>query len=89
MNPQNSMLFLLMLIILLWGIKADIFFMLLGTVVLLYVLTLLFFINPLEVFITTIEFVFFNPTGLLIILIPLIFYGILQLFKKRRLNYKD
>jgi hypothetical protein len=83
MNFENSMLFLLLLIAFLWGIKADILFMIFGTVVLIYVLVLLFFQDPIEILIDTIEFVFFNPFGLLVVCVPLFFYGILQFLKIR------
>ncbi|MBY8992343.1 MAG: hypothetical protein KGD58_16475 [Candidatus Lokiarchaeota archaeon] len=81
MNFEDSLVFLLFLIAFLWGIKADIFFMIFGTVVLIYVLVLLFFMDPIEILIDTIEFVFFNPFGLLVVCVPLFFYGILQFLK--------
>ncbi|MFX1326296.1 MAG: hypothetical protein ACFE8N_15205 [Promethearchaeota archaeon] len=84
MNLLDSVVFLLLLIAFLYVIKADLFFMIFGTVVLLYFLILLFFMDPLEILFATIEFIFLNPFGFIIIFIPLVTYIFLQKLKKKK-----
>jgi len=76
--------FLVLLLALIWSIKADLLFMILGTVIVIFLIFQLFLINPLEVFTSLLLFVFSNPLGLLIALIPLIVASINYLTKKRR-----
>jgi hypothetical protein len=78
------MFFLLLLVAFLWVIKADIFFMVFGTVVLMYFLIMLFFMDPLEVLLSTFEFILLNPLGILILIIPLVIYLIFHWSKKRK-----
>lgn len=76
--------FLVLLLALIWSIKADLLFMILGTVIVIFLIFQLFLINPLEVFTFLLLFVFSNPLGLLIALIPLIVVSINYLIKKLR-----
>lgn len=76
MNFLNSLLFLLLLLAFLWTIKADLFFMIFGTVILLYFITQMFFMDPLEILFSVGEFFLLNPFGVFILFIPLMIYGI-------------
>ena len=78
MNFLNSLLFLVLLLSFFWIIKADLFFMIFGIVLILYFVIYSFTLDPFEVLITIGQFVFTNPLGILILFIPLIIYGINQ-----------
>lgn len=82
MDFINSLLFLLLLLLLIWTIKADFFFMVLGTVILLYFLFQLFFMDPLEIIFSIRDYFLINPSGVLILFIPLIISGVSHLLKK-------
>lgn len=74
----------MLLLAFLWTIKADIFFMIFGTVILLYFLFQLFFVDPLEIVFSVGEFFLINPFSVLILFIPLIIHGIHQGIRKLR-----
>jgi len=84
MNIQDSMFFLLLLVAFLWVIKADIFFMVFGTVILMYFFVMLFFMDPIEVLLRTFEFIVINPVGIIILIIPLVVYLIFQRTKQKK-----
>jgi hypothetical protein len=65
-------------------IKADLFFMIFGTVVLFFFLFQLFFMDPIEILFSIGVFFMQNPFGVLILFIPLIIYGIHQGVRKKR-----
>ncbi|KKM79972.1 hypothetical protein LCGC14_1344560 [marine sediment metagenome] len=83
MNSLDSFLFLLLVLNFLWLIKADIFFIVFGIVVLLYIITQSFFLDPLEIIFTIGQFILANPLGFLILFIPLIISGISKEIRKR------
>jgi hypothetical protein len=84
MNLLNSMLFLLLLLGFFWIIKADLFFMVFGTVVMLYFIIQSLFVDPLSVIFAIGQFILTNPFGLLILFIPLLLYGLDQRIRKMR-----
>lgn len=82
MNFLNSLFFLIVLLFLVWNIKAELFYMIFGIFVFLYIISLLFLVDPLEIIIRTLLFMCFNPLGIITLFIPIIIYGIHQSIKK-------
>lgn len=89
MNLNESILFVFFILILLWIIKADFLFIILGIAAFLFFLIILFSENPLEITIAILNFLFLNPLGLLIIFTPLILYLIKEGLKKRKNQKRD
>ncbi|MFX1419324.1 MAG: hypothetical protein ACFE9N_10430 [Promethearchaeota archaeon] len=83
MDFVNSLFFLLLILALLWVIKLDLFFMVFGTVVLLYFIIQLFFMDPIEIFFSIGSFFLLNPFGVLILFVPLIIYALNLGLKKK------
>jgi len=81
--------FLILLLALIWAIKADLLFMILGITIILFLIFQLFLINPLDVFSSLLLFIISNPLGLLIALIPLIVVSIKYVIKKLRFDKID
>jgi hypothetical protein len=57
--------------------------MVFGTVVLLYFIIQLFFMDPIEIIFSIGRFFLLNPIGLLILFVPLIIYALNQGLKKK------
>lgn len=87
MNLDESIFFILFILILLWFIKADFFFIILGIAAFLFFLIIYFSKSPLEIILSILNFLFLNPLGLLLIFIPLILYLVREQIKKH-LNQK-
>lgn len=83
MNFLNSLVFLGLLLSFFWIIKADLFFMIFGIVLLLYFVISSFFVDPLEILFSIGQFIFTHPLGILILFIPLLIYEIDQGIQKR------
>lgn len=88
MKFLDAVLFLMILLVLLWSIKADFFFMFFGTAILLYFIIQLFFMNPFEILLSLLNFMFLNPLGFLLLFIPLIINIIYHYRKKAKLKRK-
>jgi len=78
----DSLIFLLILIIFLLAIKADFIFLIFGAVVLLYFILELSSMNTLEIFFSIIDYMIMSPFWLLILIFPMIIYGIFILIRK-------
>jgi len=87
MELFDSILFIFFILILLWVIKADFLFIILGIAAFLYFLIILFSENPLEITFSILNFILLNPLGLFLIFVPLILY-ILKISMKKYLNQK-
>ncbi|MFX1316403.1 MAG: hypothetical protein ACFE9T_11105 [Promethearchaeota archaeon] len=84
----DSLLFLFVLLLFLWAIKADFFFIIFGIATFLYFIIILFYSNPVEIMLAVIYFIFMNPLGLILVFIPLILYSINVGIKKLMTNKK-
>jgi hypothetical protein len=84
MDIQFSLIFLLLIVAFLWDAKADLFFMAFGTAVLLYLLIQYFFMEPIDVLVATLNYMFLNPLGILTLFVPLLIYGIRWSVKRVR-----
>jgi hypothetical protein len=80
----DLLFFLVLLLALIYAIKADLLFMILGTTIIIFLIFELFLISPLEVFTSLLKFIISNPLGLLVALIPLVVASINYLIKKLR-----
>lgn len=89
MDFLNSLLFLLLLLAFVWIIKADLFFMIFGTVILLYFIIQMLFMDPLEVLFSIGGFLLLNPFGFIILFVPLLVYGIFQGLRKKYYSKKS
>ncbi len=89
MEFLDSILFVFFILILLWLIKADFLFIILGIAAFLYFLLILFSENPLGITLSILNFLFLNPLGLLIIFIPLIIYLLREGVKKYRIQKRE
>lgn len=78
----DSVLFIFFILILLWLIKADFLFLILGIAAFLYFLIILFSENPLQITFSILNFLFMNPLGLFLIFVPLILYILKEGVKK-------
>lgn len=87
MELFDTILFIFFILILLWVIKADFLFIILGIAAFLYFLIILFSENPLAVTFSILNFILLNPLGLLLIFTPLILY-VLKEGMKRYLSQK-
>ncbi len=83
MNLNEAILFVFFILILLWVIKADFLFIILGIASFLFFLIILFSENPLDITISVLNFLFLNPFGLFLIFTPLLLYILKEGIKKR------
>jgi len=83
-----SILFLIFLLILLWNVKSDFFFILFSIAVFLYIILMLLIKNPLKILDETILFISSNPLGLIILILPLGLYAFYSYFKKLSNKFK-
>ena len=83
-----SILFLVFLLILLWNVKSDFFFILFSIAVFLYIIIRLLIKNPLKIIDETILFIISNPLGLIILILPLGLYALYSYFKKLSKKFK-
>jgi hypothetical protein len=82
MEFYDSILFVFFILILLWVIKADFFFLIFGIAAFLYFLILLFAENPLIIIVSTLQFIISNPLGIILIFIPLFLYVIMKIIRR-------
>jgi hypothetical protein len=82
MEFLDSLLYLTILLVLLWSVKADLFFVVFGFAVLIFFLFQLFFIDPLEIIFSIVSFILLNPAGFLLFFIPSIISILKYIIKK-------
>jgi len=85
----DSLIFLLILMIFLLAIKADFIFLIFGAVVLLYFILELASINTLDIFFSIIDYMIVNPFWILILIVPVIIYGISILIRRYKVIKKE
>jgi hypothetical protein len=69
-----SIIFLIFIMVLLWNIKSDFFFIVFGVAAFLYILIELLVEDPFKILLKVIEFVILNPLGLIILFLPIFCY---------------
>lgn len=90
MEFLDSLFFLVILLLIIWSIKADLFFVIFGFAVFMFILFQLFFMNSLDIIISISNFILFNPFGFFLLFIPLIIsiikYFLEKLYHKVKSN---
>jgi len=83
MELDIAVLFIFFIILILWEIKADFVLLIFGFAAYLF---LLFFIgssDPLGTIVSIVEFLIFNPLGILLFIIPLGIFGVYKYCKNK------
>lgn len=83
MELDLAVLFIFFIILILWEIKADFVLLIFGFAAYLF---LLFFIgssDPLGSIVSIVEFLIFNPLGILILIVPLGIFGVYKYSKRK------
>lgn len=89
MKFLDAIFFLIIISVLLWSIKVDLFFTIFSTVILLYIIIQLFFMNPIDVLSSLMNFLFLNPSGFFFLLIPFItalFHYFIKKYQKKKID---
>jgi len=82
MQFLDSLLFLIILLVIIWSIKADLFFVIFGFAIVIFILFQFFFMDPFNILISISNFILFNPFGLFLLFIPLIVSIFKYIFEK-------
>jgi len=77
-----TILFLIFLMILLWNVKSDFFFIIFGIAAFLYLIIMFLIKDPFEIIELTILFMISNPLGLIILILPICIYTLYYYTKK-------
>ncbi|MHA2037257.1 MAG: hypothetical protein ACW972_03020 [Promethearchaeota archaeon] len=85
MELEIAVLFIFFIILILWEIKADFVLLIFGFAAYLFLLFYIGSADPLGSFVSIIDFLIFNPLGLLLLIIPLGLYSIYK-YNKRKSN---
>ncbi|MHA1931226.1 MAG: hypothetical protein ACW96X_01730 [Promethearchaeota archaeon] len=86
MELEIAVLFILFIILILWEIKADFVLLIFGFAAYLFLLFYIGSSDPLVSILSIIDFLIFNPLGLLLLIIPLGLYGVYKYNKKKSTN---
>lgn len=90
MEFLDALLFLVILLVIIWSVKADFFLVIFGFAILFFFLIQLFFMNPVDILIAIGSFIILNPLGFVLLFIPLVIsfskYGLKKLY--HRINSK-
>ena len=78
MELDIAVLFIISLILILWEIKADFVLLIFGFAAYIFLLFYISTSDPLVSIVSMVDFLIFNPLGLLLLLIPL---GIFAVYK--------
>ena len=83
MELNIAILFIISLILILWEIKADFVLLIFGFAAYLFLLFYIGTSDPLASIVSVVNFLIFNPLGLLLLLIPLGILGVYKYSKKK------
>lgn len=84
MDLEIAVLFIFFIILILWEIKADFVLLIFGFAAYLFLLFYVGSSDPLGSIISIVNFLIFNPLGLLLLIIPSGILGIYKYFKKKK-----
>ncbi|MFX1588786.1 MAG: hypothetical protein ACFFC1_11565 [Promethearchaeota archaeon] len=84
MELEIAVLFIVFIILILWEIKADFVLLIFGFAAYLFLLFYIGISDPIESIVSMIEFLIFNPLGLILLIIPVGIYSIKKYYKKKR-----
>ncbi len=83
MELNIAVLFIISLILILWEIKADFVLLIFGFAAYIFLLFYISTSDPLASLVSMVNFLIFNPLGLLLLLIPLGIFGVYKYCKKK------
>lgn len=83
MELDISVLFIISLILILWEIKADFVLLIFGFAAYIFLLFYISTSDPLASIVSMVNFLIFNPLGLLLLIIPLGIFAVYKYFKKK------
>ncbi len=83
MELEIAVLFIIFIILILWEIKADFVLLIFGFAAYLFLLFYIGVSDPIGSLISIIEFLIFNPLGLILLIIPMGIYSIKKYSKKK------
>ena len=83
MELDIAVLFIISLILILWEIKADFVLLIFGFAAYLFLLFYISSSDPLVSIVSMVDFLIFNPLGLLLLLIPLGIFAVYKYCKKK------
>ena len=83
MELELAVLFIFFIILILWEIKADFVLLIFGFAAYLFVLFFIGSSDPLGSIVSIVEFLIFNPLGILLLIIPLGIFGVYKYCKRK------
>lgn len=83
MELDLAVLFIFFIILILWEIKADFVLLIFGFAAYLFVLFFIGSSDPLGSIVSIVEFLIFNPLGILLLIIPLGIFGVYKYCKRK------
>lgn len=83
MELDIAVLFIISLILILWEIKADFVLLIFGFAAYIFLLFYISTSDPLVSIVSMVDFLIFNPLGLLLLLIPLGIFAVYKYSKKK------
>ncbi len=86
MELEIAVLFIFFIILILWEIKADFVLLIFGFAAYLFLLFYIGSSDPLGSIISIIDFLIFNPLGLLLLIVPLGLFGVYKYSKRKNNN---
>ncbi|KKM15262.1 hypothetical protein LCGC14_1697840 [marine sediment metagenome] len=83
MELEIATLFIISIILILWEIKADFVLLIFGFAAYLFLLFYISTSDPFASIVLMVDFLIFNPLGLLLLLIPLGIFGVYKYCKNK------
>ena len=86
MELEIAVLFIFFIILILWEIKADFVLLIFGFAAYLFLLFYIGSSDPLGSIVSIVDFLIFNPFGILFLIIPI---GLISVYKYRKKNNQN
>ena len=83
MEVEIAVLFIFFIILILWEVKADFVLLIFGFAAYLFLLFYIGSSDPLGSIVSIVDFLIFNPLGILLLIIPLGIFGVYKYCKKK------
>ena len=83
MELELAVLFIFFIILILWEIKADFVLLIFGFAAYLFLIFYTGSSDPLGSIVSIVEFLIFNPLGILLLIIPLGIFGVYKYCKRK------
>lgn len=83
MELQIAVLFIIFILLILWEIKADFVLLIFGFAAYLFLIFYIGLSDPLGSIVSIVNFLVFNPLGILLLMIPLGIFSVYKYCKKK------